>query len=163
MGGRMAQSDFVQTLFPLTTEYENAIILGVGYQHFLYQPVDDFQLGVEIGVAARLGSKTTGEIWGGLVARYEGFVIDETFRITPSLTIGGSFVTDTMGVEAEREANDGLPGDFLFYFSPEISISTIETPETEVFWRVHHRSGAWNTFGGGGSANAMMIGVRTSF
>jgi hypothetical protein len=32
-----------------------------------------------------------------------------------------------------------------------------------MFWRLHHRSGAWNTFGGGGSANATMIGIRTSF
>jgi hypothetical protein len=90
-------------------------------------------------------------------------VIADTLRITPALTFGASAVTDTMGVEAEREAGDGLPGDLLFYLSPEISVSAADHPETEMFWRLHHRSGAWNTFGGGGSANATMIGIRTSF
>lgn len=163
MGGRMAETDMGQTLFPFTASYEDTIVLGAGYQEFFAEPFEHFRLGVELGAAARIGSETTTEIWGGVVGRYEGFVIDNALRVTPSLTFGASLVSDTMGTEAEREAHDGLPGDLLFYFSPEISLSTLEHPESEVFWRLHHRSGAWNSFGGGGSANATMIGIRTSF
>lgn len=162
-GGRMGESHMGEMLNPFTAEYEDAIILGGGYQHFLSEPIEDFRVGIETGAAVRTGEETTGEVWAGLVGRYDGLVIGDTLRISPSLTFGASAVTDTMGTEAEREAGDGLPGNFLFYLSPEISISTLENPGTEVFWRLHHRSGAWNTFGGGGSANATTIGIRTSF
>lgn len=162
-GGRMGASHEGEMLNPFTAEYENAIVLGGGYQHFLVEPVENFKLGIEAGAAVRTGAETTGEVWAGVVGRYDGFVIADTLRITPALTFGASAVTDTMGVEAEREAGDGLPGDLLFYLSPEISVSAADHPETEMFWRLHHRSGAWNTFGGGGSANATMIGIRTSF
>ena len=164
LGGRMGQSTMEGMLNPFTAEYEDTIILGGGYQYFLAEPIEDVKVGIETGAALRTGSgETTGEVWGGVVGRYDGLVIQDSIRISPSLTFGASAVTDTMGVEAEREAADGLPGDLLFYLSPEISVSTTEHPESEVFWRLHHRSGAWNTFGGGGTANATTIGVRTSF
>lgn len=162
-GGRMGESDMAGMLNPFTAEYEEAIVLGGGYQHFLIEPIEDLKFGLEAGAAVRTGEETTGEVWGGVVGRYDGFVVGDTLRISPSLTFGASAVTGTMGTEAEREAIDGLPGDFLFYLSPEISFSTVENPSSEVFWRLHHRSGAWNTFGGGGSANATTIGIRTSF
>lgn len=163
-GGRMGESWMEEMLNPFTANYEDTIIVGGGYQHFVAEPVEDVKLGLEVGAAMRTsGQETTGEVWGGLVGRYDGLVINDAIRISPSLTFGASAVTDTMGVEAEREAADGLPGDLLFYLSPEISIANMDHPETEVFWRLHHRSGAWNTFGGGGTANATIVGIRTSF
>ena len=162
-GGRMGETYMEGMLNPFTAEYEDAIVLGGGYQHFLTEPIENLKFGIEAGAAVRTGQETTGEVWGGVVGRYDGLIIGDTLRISPALTFGASAVTDTMGVEAEREAADGLPGDLLFYLSPEISFSTVENPRSEVFWRLHHRSGAWNTFGGGGTANATMIGIRTSF
>lgn len=163
MGGRMTASDFGEAFNPITSNYENAIIMGGGYQRFLGEPIENLNVGIEVGAAIRSGDKATGEVWAGLVARHDGLVIGDAVRVSPSLTFGASAVTDTMGTEAEREAKDGLPGNLLFYLSPEISFASLHNPHNEVFVRLHHRSGAWNTFGGGGSANATMIGVRTSF
>lgn len=162
-GGRMGASTMDEMLIPFTAEYEDALILGGGYQYYFAEPVENFKVGVEAGAAVRTGAETTGEVWAGAVGRYDGWVIGDAVRVSPSLTFGVSAVTDTMGAEARREAADGLPGDVLFYLSPEISFASTENPETEVFWRLHHRSGAWNTFGGGGTANATTIGIRTSF
>lgn len=162
-GGRLGQSTMDRMLFPFTAEYEDAIILGGGYQYFFAEPLEDFKVGMEVGAAIRTGAETTGELWAGAVGRYDGWIIDDEIRISPSLTFGVSAVTDTMGVEAQREKADGLPGDILFYLSPEISFASMDNPQSEVYWRLHHRSGAWNTFGGGGTANATTIGIRTSF
>lgn len=161
-GGRMGAGHMHDMLLPIAAPYEDTAILGVGYQQFLMQPFDDVRLGLEVGAAVRIGTQTTGEMWGGVVTRYDGWV-GEGLRVSPSLTFGVSVVDQTAGIEAQRAAGDGLPGDILFYLSPEVSLSTADNPDTEVFWRLHHRSGAWNTFGGGGSANATTVGIRTSF
>lgn len=164
LGGPMGAGDMGDMLNPFDVRYENAIVLGAGYQQFFGEPFDNFRIGLEVGGAVRAGSeRTTGEIWGGVVGRYDGIVVGEGLRISPSLTFGVSVVDDTMGVEAWREDHDGLPGNVLFYLSPEISFSSVENPDTELFWRIHHRSGAWNSFGGGGSANATTIGLRRGF
>lgn len=162
-GGPMSAGHIYETLVPFAVPYEDAVVVGAGYQQFLGEPIEDVRVGLEVGAAVRAGPKTTGELWGGVVGRYDGFVTDSGIRVSPSLTFGVSVVNETMGVEAQRAAADGLPGEVLFYLSPEISISTVEDPDTEFFWRVHHRSGAWNSFGGGGSANATTIGFRKGF
>ena len=164
LSGPMGAGDMADMVNPFDVRYENAIVLGAGYQQFFGEPVDNFRVGLEVGGAVRAGSeRTTGEIWGGVVGRHDGIVVGDGLRISPALTFGVSVVDDTMGIEAWREDHDGLPGNVLFYLSPEISFSSKENPDTELFWRIHHRSGAWNSFGGGGSANATTIGFRTGF
>ncbi|MCD7061043.1 hypothetical protein [Pelagibacterium xiamenense] len=160
--GPMGESTMDGMLFPITADYENAAVIGGGYQQFFLEIPQDFKIGGELGAAIRLGEEeTTGELWAGVVGRYDGFVLGD-IRIAPSLTFGLSTVTDTMGVEAEREAEDGLSGNLVFYLSPEISFAHMEHPELEVFWRLHHRSPAWNTLGGG-TANATTFGIRYQF
>lgn len=135
LGGPMGAGGMGEMLDPFNVRYENAIVLGVGYQQFFFEPLDHFRVGLEIGSAVRAGTeRTTGEIWGGVVGRYDGLVLGDGLRISPSLTFGVSVVDDTMGVEAWREDHDGLPGDVLFYLSPEISLSSAENPDTELFW-----------------------------
>lgn len=161
-GGRMGAGHMYEMFNPFGVPYEDTAIVGIGYQQFFAEPIKDVRLGLEVGAAARIGAQTTGELWGGVVGRYDGWS-GQGLRISPSLTFGLSVVDQTAGIEAQRAAGDGLSGDILFYLSPEISFSTEANPNTEVFWRLHHRSGAWNSFGGGGSANATTVGLRTSF
>jgi hypothetical protein len=163
LGGPMGAAHMGDMFNPFGVPYENSVVIGGGYQQFFAEPLENVRVGLEVGAAVRSGEKTTGELWGGVVTRYDGFAKGDGLRISPSVTFGVSVVDDTMGVEAARAAGDGLPGDILFYLSPEISLSSGRSPDTEIFWRLHHRSGAWNSFGGGGSANATTIGVRTSF
>lgn len=161
-GGLMGEGYMHELLVPFATTYEDTVLLGVGYQQFIAEPFDDFRVGLEVGGAARIGAQTTGELWGGVVGRYDGWQVNG-LRISPSMTFGVSVVDKAVGVEAARAAAQGYPAEVLFYLSPEISFATEENPNVEAFWRLHHRSGAWNTFGGGGSANATTIGLRTSF
>ncbi|WP_404403928.1 hypothetical protein [Pelagibacterium halotolerans] len=162
LAGPMGESTMGEMLFPITADYESAAVIGGGYQQFVLEVPENFKIGDELGAVIRLGEEeTTGELWAGIVGRYDGFVLGD-FRVAPSLTFGLSTVTDTMGVEAKREAADELSGDLVFYLSPEISIAHTDHPEVEVFWRLHHRSPAWNTLGGG-TANATTIGLRYQF
>jgi len=162
-GGRMGDDHMYSFFNPFDVTYDNTLVIGGGYQQFMLQPAEHFRLGTEIGIAARIGEeKTTAEIWGGVVGRYDGFVINDTLRITPSVTFGMSLVTDTTGEEAAREVHDGRSAGMVFYLSPEISVSLADNPNAEVFWRLHHRSSAWRTIGGG-SANATTVGIRYGF
>ena len=48
-----------------------------GYQQVIAEPIEDLELGLEAGVAARLGAPSSAEVWGGAFVRYDGFVIGD--------------------------------------------------------------------------------------
>jgi hypothetical protein len=152
---------FIQLDPPEGFELDNRIF-GLGYQ-VLWGDQDAGQVGGEIGLAARLGGRDSVEAWAGIVSRYNFDMAG--VRIAPALTIGLSAVSDTMeGGETRRiEQFDGN-GNVLFYLGPELSLSSIEHPEFEVFTRLHHRSGGWGTLGGvHGAADVLSLGLRYKF
>lgn len=51
----------------------------------------------------------------------------------------------------------------LFYLSPELDFRTSLDSRYSVFYRLQHRSGAWNTLGMEGASNANVIGIRMRF
>jgi hypothetical protein len=146
------------------SDYEDNVLVGIGYQRFFYESLQ-ISLGLEVGAAGRFGDKQSGEFWGGVVGRYDGFVLFDTLKIAPAFTFGLSAVTDTMAGREERlEAEYDGDATLLFYLGPEINFSLVEYPNVEVFWRLHHRSGAWETLGDmKGAANANVFGVRWEF
>jgi hypothetical protein len=148
---------------PLNLDYENNFVLGGGYQQFYLEPWEDVRFGWEAGVALRGGDDpVSGEVWAGLVGRYDGWRIGDV-NISPSVTFGLSAITDTIGIETDRVAEGANPH-LLFYIAPEISASIGENAQTEVFFRVQHRSGAWGQLGQMGDGhNANAIGVRYKF
>ncbi|MEB2845042.1 hypothetical protein [Endobacterium cereale] len=163
-GGGMTDGDMAQSANPFGVGYEGHPLFGIGYQIFPYE-IGAVKLGVEAGLAGRFGGNTNAEIWGGVVGRYEGIEIANTVRIVPSFTFGLSHVTKTMNGRERRneEERDGNAGT-LFYLGPEISFSTVSRPDVELFWRLHHRSGAWGTLGDmHGGSNANVVGVRYNF
>ena len=118
LSGPMGAGDMADMVNPFDVRYENAIVLGAGYQQFFGEPVDNFRVGLEVGGAVRAGSeRTTGEIWGGVVGRHDGIVVGDGLRISPALTFGVSVVDGTMG--SGGKDHDGLPGNVLFYLSPK--------------------------------------------
>ena len=163
-GGAMADGNMHQAANPFGVGYENHPIVGLGYQYFPYR-FGSVQLGLEAGLAGRFGGNDNAEIWGGVVGRYTGIEIANTLRIVPSFTFGISHVTETLeGRERENEEERDGDASTLFYLGPELSFSTVSRPELEVFWRLHHRSGAWGTLGDMyGGSNANIIGVRYNF
>ena len=140
--------------------YDGNSIIGLGYQRYPWS-MGDIHLGWEIGVAGRFGTGHTGELWSGPTIRYDGIVIPGLLKVTPSFTAGLSAVSDTMGIERVRERIHKGDGSLLFYLGPELALSTTDHPNLELFYRLHHRSGAWGTLGKFGEGyNASVIGVR---
>jgi hypothetical protein len=162
--GRYTDAYFDRSFMPLSASYEDNFVLGAGYQKFFAEPLPDWHLGAEVGAAFRGGMDVSGELWAGAVARYDGFHLGENLRISPSFTFGLSAITNPIGKEARRaEQRRGDPS-VLFFLAPEISFASLDHPDTELFVRLHHRSGAWGTLGGmGDGANAQVIGIRHRF
>jgi hypothetical protein len=149
-------------LGPFGLDYEDNYVAGGGYQQFFLEN-GDVRVGVEAGAAIGFGADgARGEVWGGLVGRYEGLEFGDV-NIAPSLTLGASAITNTIGIESDRVA-PGADPHVLFYIAPEIAVSHDAHPETEVFFRIQHRSGAWETLNGMGDGhNASTVGLRWKF
>lgn len=164
LGGAMVDGDMAESANPFGVEYEDNPIFGIGYQFFPYS-IGSVKLGLEAGLAGRFGGNTNAEIWGGVVGRYDAIEIANTIRIIPSFTFGLSYVTETMnGREKKNEETRDGDASTLFYLGPELSFSSVSRPELEVFWRLHHRSGAWGTLGDmHGGSNANVLGIRYNF
>lgn len=161
-GGRYVNAFIEHSLVPFGVNYENNYVVGAGYQKFLVEPLPDLHVGVETGVALRGGDGgISGEVWAGAVARYDGFRLGENLRISPALTFGLSAITNPIGIEAERAHDLQADPTVLFFMAPEISVASLDHPDTEVFIRLQHRSGAWGTLGGmSDGANAQVVGIR---
>lgn len=163
-GASVGDGDIFSAANPFTAHYEDNIVVGGGYQRFFYESLN-ISIGVEAGLAGRFGDKNSAEVWGGVVGRYDGFVLFETLKIAPAFTFGLSAVTGTMAGREERlEAESGGDATLLFYLGPELNFSLAAYPNAELFWRIHHRSGALGTLGDmDGAANANVVGARIGF
>lgn len=161
MGGPFTTGYFGDAFLFWQDHYESNFFAGIGYQRFLYQ-YQSFKLGVEAGLGLRLGSPSSAEIWGGAVARITEFTFGD-ITITPSLTLGLSAVTDTIGIETQRAQALGHEVPVLFYLSPEISISSATQPQWEAFARIQHRSGGFGTIAEIDGSNAAVLGLRYKF
>ena len=164
-GGRYVNAYIENSLVPFVANYEDNFVLGGGYQQFVLEPLPQLRLGLELGVALRGGAGiVSGEAWGGAVARYDGFHLGENLRVSPSITVGLSTITNPIGVEADRARTLNADPTLLFFMAPELSMATLDNPDTEYFIRLQHRSGAWGTLGGmSDGANAQVLGVRHHF
>lgn len=161
-GGRYYEETFFTGARPWGVNYENNYVLGAGYQRFFLNHPTGLRIGGEVGVSARMGDSFSAETWAGIVARFDGLTIADTIRISPAVTFGLTAETAPVGIEALNRGNGDST--FLFYIGPEINVSLVDHPDTEVFWRIHHRSGAWGTLGNmADGANATAFGVRWKF
>ena len=142
--------------------WEDNYYLGAGYQRLWGDP-DGFRYGGEVGVTGRFGQESSLEGWAGVVGRYDWTI--GPVRAGASLTFGLSAVTNTLvGRERESEEFHGGNAALLFYLAPELNLSLAEHPETELFLRLHHRSGAWETLGDmAAGADAGVVGLRWHF
>lgn len=162
-GGPFSDGYFGDTLAFWNVNYEDNVFVGMGYQQFFHHTPQGFKFGVEVGIGGRLGSRSSAEVWAGGVVRYDGFNLGD-FHIAPALTAGFSVVTDMIGAEATRAAQNGVgSAPFLYYLGPEISISHAAFPDWEVLARVQHRSGGFSTIANLDGSNAATLGLRYKF
>ena len=163
-GGVYSSESVGETFNFFGTDYQDAYVLGGGYQHFFLGGENGFQAGLETGLALRKGPDVSGEVWAGVVLRRDGILQNEQLKVSASVTGGLSLITNPLDVEIAREISRNGDSTFLFYMAPEVSVSTKDNPNMEAFWRLQHRSGGWNTLGDmGEGANANTIGLRWKF
>lgn len=167
-GGAYSTGSMGDTLY--STEYDGNSMLAVGYQRFT-RTIAYGYLGWEIGLANRFGEEdNTVEVWAGGVIRGNGWSLGRFGKITPSFTAGFSLVSDVMDTERRREKkrfekeNEKGDATFLIYLGPELAFSTPALPNFELFYRLHHRSGAGGTFGNLTEGyNANTLGIRYKY
>lgn len=162
--GRVLNTDMLGSLNVAGADYEDNYVTGIGYQRYFWR-FRNSRIGYELGIAARYGDDSTVEGWGGLTARVDDIRLLKNLFLSPSLTFGLSGVDAThAGRERREEAHHGGDARLLFYLSPELGFRTSPDARYGVFWRVHHRSGAWKTLGGmEGATNANVFGLRAWF
>ena len=164
-GGRFTEEYFEFSFNPVAVNYEDNFIVGGGYQHFFFDAPLGIRLGAEVGTALRFGdSDPSGEIWAGVVARRDGLFEADHFVVNAAVTVGLSTTTGTVGIERDREIDEDGDSSLLWYLGPEISITPRANPNLDIFWRLQHRSGGWESLGHmHDGANANTVGVRWKF
>lgn len=164
-GGLFSSESVGETFNIIGTDYQDAYILGGGVQKFVYGQDDGLKLGLEAGASLRKGPNVTGEVWAGAVIRADGFIHTDRFKVSASVTGGFSATSAPIDVEIAREiSRGGGDSSFLFYMAPELSLSFDSNPNVEIFYRLQHRSGGWETLGGmGEGSNANTVGLRYHF
>lgn len=165
-GGVMNKGDFPGTgnLF-FAAPLEDNFLAGLAFNHAFLDLGKGFHLGGELGLVGRFGDGGSAEIWFGPSLRHDGFRVGPV-KVSFGLVAGFSAVTDTIGIERKREAQDGGDASFLYYGGPEVRLTFDAWPEIEIVLRAHHRSGGKNVpfqpaIGNmGEAANAYVVGIR---
>ena len=149
-------------LLPFASGLEGNYIAGAALQQNFRRFDNGLTIGGEIGLA-RFGRELSGEAWAGVSLGHVGYKWGG-LNIAPSLVIGLSAITKPIGMEVIRAAARGGNPHLLSDSGPELAFTHDSHPNISLVYRVHHRSGAWNTLGGMRDAhNANVIGLRIGF
>jgi hypothetical protein len=129
---------------------------------------------IEAGVGQRFGSLHQSEAWTALYVRWTYFPWNSFLRTSIAVSTGLSYASAVTPYELS-EAVDGKGTRLLHYFSPEITFALPSWGETELVFRVHHRSGGGEYFGSNfpvygslfrgaqGGMQYLTVGVRQHF
>jgi hypothetical protein len=159
-GGVFSSGNMSQAAVPFSRSENNYMVGAVLHRHIADLPWY-FVFGAEVGVAGRFGEREAVEAFTALNLRFWGLRFGNWVTIAPGLSAGFSVVSDTLGVERQREIVRGGNATLLFYLQPEISLMFHQWPGTELVLRLHHRSGAYGTLGKmHDGANVHTIGLR---
>lgn len=160
--GRMLDEDMGHSLRLFSADYEDNYITGIGAQDFVLR-TGIVSIGYELGGAARYGRNSTFEGWGGLVGRIDDIPLLGLY-LSPSLTVGLSYVSGLQDGREQRLAEEtGCDARVLFYLAPELDVRLSLDSRYSVFYRLQHRSGAWNTLCMRGASDANVVGFRVRF
>jgi len=105
----------------------------------------------ELGIGRRFGVQDETEVWGAVYVRYRGFPWDRYLLTSVALSTGLNYASAVSELEQEK-ARDGEGSRLMHFFSPEVTFALPRYPDTELLFRIHHRSGVFgvvsDAFGG---------------
>jgi hypothetical protein len=157
--------------------YDNYIV-GGAYQRDFFQFASGLLIGAEVGIADRFGhysvccdtivySNSTvqsGEFWAGASFRTNGITVFDMVRALPMFVFGLSFINNPIGQEGEHQIAHQGSAKMLFYLGFDLAFALTKLPDTELVFRIQHRSGAYGTLGAMKEGNnANVIGIRQRF
>lgn len=181
-GGRTASTNLNNSILwnvnaPQKMTWDNTIV-GGSYQRDFIHLNGGFFIGGEIGLADRFGHHKiccdtivysnsllqSAELWAGIAFRHQGVALFDTVRISPTFVFGLSAISSPIGQEGLNQIAHKGSAKLLFYSGFEGAFSLLSRPDTELYVRVHHRSGAYGTLGGMKEGNnANIFGIRQRF
>jgi hypothetical protein len=162
---------------PGTIFYDNYIV-GGAYQRDFFQFNSGLLIGAEVGLADRFGHYSiccdtiaysnsvtqSVELWGGVSLRHQGVALFDTVRISPGFVFGLSVISSPIGQEGLHQIDHLGSAKVLFYLGFDLAFALANYPNTELVFRIQHRSGAYGTLGAikeGNNAN--VVGIRQRF
>lgn len=157
--------------------YDNYIV-GGAYQRDFFQFNSGLLIGAEVGIADRFGHYSiccdtivysnsivqSAEFWGGASFRTQGLALFDTVRVSPGFVFGLSLISNPIGQEGEHQIVHQGSAKILFYLGFDLAFALTNLPDTELVFRIQHRSGAYGTLGAMKEGNnANVIGIRQRF
>ena len=153
-------SDIVST--PWDTRTDSIYLLSGSYNRRLTTVLDHLDIEVEGGIGRRFGDNNSAEAYAALGLRWRQFpwndFLTTSFAVYP---IGPSYVANLSPAEVSK---DGRSAHWLNYFSIELTFAAPSTPQFEVLFRLHHRSGVFGLIEGStNGADFLSVGARYRF
>ncbi len=136
--------------------------VGAAVSHEVVRFFNHFSVEAELGGGVRVEPSVdhfSPEIWGAANLKYDGFPWNHLVRTTLGASIGLNWVAKI----PPSEHYPGIPdaARLLIYTGPEIAFSLPDRPETELVFRIHHRSSGYGLMWGASSASDVFtIGLR---
>lgn len=126
--------------------WKKSHILAIAFSRRIGSVSGVLDIEPEIGVAQRYGEMSATEFWGAIYFRWTHFPWNHFVRTTFGVSTGLNYATHIDRLERLR---DPLAGGsrLLHFFSPEITFAHPDYPNTEVVFRIHHRSGGGHVIG----------------
>jgi hypothetical protein len=130
--------------------------------------VIDFE--AEAGVAQRFGEDTESEVWAAFYARWTYFPWNRWIRTTMAVSTGLNYASSVSQLELAQGRAGASGSKLLNFLSPELTLALPEAPNTELLFRLHHRSGGREIVGNipyfngtGGASQYLTVGLRRRF
>jgi len=158
--------------------FHDNYIVGGAYQRDFFQFNSGILVGAEVGLADRFGNYKvccdiltysngvthSAELWAGVSFRHQGVALFDWVRISPGFVFGLSAVSSPIGQEGLHQIDNRGSAAVLFYLGFDLALALTSLPDTELVFRLQHRSGAYGTLGGMKEGNnASTIGIRQRF
>ena len=160
-GGIYSAGNMGQSLNPFY-KHERSYIVGAAYRRDLFDIGPLFVFGAEAGIVGRFGGAASAEFWAGPSLRLRGIPLGRDLTLAPGIVAGLSAVTKPLDIERQRELeHTNGNATLLFYLAPELALQFAKWPNVELVYRLHHRSGLYDTLGRmQEGSNAHVLGLR---
>jgi hypothetical protein len=148
---------------PWSGDYADNYFVGAAATRRLARFNANWTVDLEIGAGYRFMQVNAPEAWTAVFLRYDGFPWNNRITTTVGMGTGVSLVERVSEIEKDAGAHHGHPNGskLLQYLAPEITFAAPERRNSDLVFRVHHRSGVFGTYDGiRGGSNVVTLGFR---